>query len=855
RKPLKRLIFNKPPVIIETAAPYGIGKTKLASPHSSVWPSDLAALFKVIPLTCLAPPQEPGFSASQLRELWTIRDLRCKIYQRESKSSPIETLCLKSRVPISLPRSQSQQPAISLNPPGFNDLIPFPRIRKLRISAMSGLDALFAIIHSTCSVLYIPRDPQTDQKNTNDLTLDSPYLCRFPWLAQNPAAHTVAHPSPSISNMTSVTGPSRNRSKRMPTAVEYRETSEIYGKLSDSLIKCTCIYSKDIKYVAKKTIVTISTYERVNNQDEKSSNILVVVVILGYVVEYSKRDPSLGDSWIDLICHTTIRTNTTFKIRKTPRDFQCLPLDYGRQLMAITTVVRSIRPIGWSFFIRDGHSIPILDSFAHRSSESYAKFLGQMSTEVLRLSIAIYIVHHVPPGMDAGEFTHQLQRHFSARERRKEQLFGMFQRYQNCRLDIEPVLNSSRENTEKQLAEREFQLQNTLKMLNFKLEFNSDYQTCDSEHSMPNLLRTFAQSVQELFANCYSRRQDLGLINVTDLLGYNSIFYDIKRFIQNWTNLAFSKDCQRCSLSVWLPLIWNSISCGLRSGAEKNVYWRSTNQILLEALGSKVATMEIQKSDQRVITFIHQVVTSLMDTAKCSLENLAETSGQNYTSRVSLRHPIVSFGCWRPTPFVSLHHGVADDVSTSVVLFGKKVKATSWLKAALGIWTEPLQGKWTNHQEVRRRFKRPGWNQEATRRCSLPVYSSVWTVSCRDPKEYRISSWCLISSSKWLNHLGNVNLVDGTFTDIHALTGKRSVLSAEKPDTFNFSAFYMHPKDSLTPLNLCRNSKVLAKLLYSARATRTLTTHHTGQYKSFSPYRIQHVLATIEKSVKLLSAT
>ncbi|KAG5449946.1 hypothetical protein CSKR_105951 [Clonorchis sinensis] len=270
-----------------------------------------------------------------------------------------------------------------------------------------------------------------------------------------------------------------------------------------------------------------------------------------------------------------------------------------------------------------------------RSSESYAKFLGQMSTEVLRLSIAIYIVHHVPPGMDAGEFTHQLQRHFSARERRKEQLFGMFQRYQNCRLDIEPVLNSSRENTEKQLAEREFQLQNTLKMLNFKLEFNSDYQTCDSEHSMPNLLRTFAQSVQELFANCYSRRQDLGLINVTDLLGYNSIFYDIKRFIQNWTNLAFSKDCQRCSLSVWLPLIWNSISCGLRSGAEKNVYWRSTNQILLEALGSKVATMEIQKSDQRVITFIHQVVTSLMDTAKCSLENLAETSGQNYTSRVN----------------------------------------------------------------------------------------------------------------------------------------------------------------------------------------------------------------------------
>ncbi|TGZ71902.1 hypothetical protein CRM22_002393 [Opisthorchis felineus] len=258
-----------------------------------------------------------------------------------------------------------------------------------------------------------------------------------------------------------------------------------------------------------------------------------------------------------------------------------------------------------------------------------------MSTEVLRLSIAIYIVHHVPPEMDAGEFTHELQHHFSARERRKEQLFGMFQRYQNCRLDIEPVLNSSRENTERQFVEREFQLQNTLKMLNFKLEFNFDHRTGDFPHSMPNLLSTFTQSVQELFDNCYRSRQDLGLINVMDLLGYNSTFYDIKRFIRNWTNLAFSKDCQSCSLSVWMPLIWNSISCGLRSGAEQNVYWRSTNQVLFEALGSKLATVEIQKSDQGVITFIHQVVTSLVETAKGSLENLAETSGQNYISKVN----------------------------------------------------------------------------------------------------------------------------------------------------------------------------------------------------------------------------
>ncbi|OON22568.1 hypothetical protein X801_01527, partial [Opisthorchis viverrini] len=232
------------------------------------------------------------------------------------------------------------------------------------------------------------------------------------------------------------------------------------------------------------------------------------------------------------------------------------------------------------------------------SSESYAEFLGQISTEVLRLSIAIYITHHVPPGTDAGEFTHELQNHFSARERRKEQLFGMFQRYQNSQLDTEPLLNSTRENTENQLLEREFQLQNTIKMLNFKIEFNFGHQTCDFSHSVPNLLRTFTHSVQELFDTCYSRRKNLGLINVMDLLGYNSTFYATKRFIRNWTNLAFTKDCQRCSLSVRLPLIWNSISCGLRSGAEQNVYWRSTNQILLEALGSKLAAVEIQKSDQ-----------------------------------------------------------------------------------------------------------------------------------------------------------------------------------------------------------------------------------------------------------------
>ncbi|GAA55396.1 cathepsin D [Clonorchis sinensis] len=57
---------------------------------------------------------------------------------------------------------------------------------KLRNSAIPGLDALFAVIRSTWSVIYFHRDPQTDQKNTCDLTSDSSYLCELTWQTQKP---------------------------------------------------------------------------------------------------------------------------------------------------------------------------------------------------------------------------------------------------------------------------------------------------------------------------------------------------------------------------------------------------------------------------------------------------------------------------------------------------------------------------------------------------------------------------------------------------------------------------------------------------------------------------------------------
>ncbi|GAA55385.1 hypothetical protein CLF_107792 [Clonorchis sinensis] len=59
-------------------------------------------------------------------------------------------------------------------------------IESTQYPAIPGLETQFAIIHPTWSVIYIPRDPQTDQKNTCDLTLASSYLCKFPWPTQKP---------------------------------------------------------------------------------------------------------------------------------------------------------------------------------------------------------------------------------------------------------------------------------------------------------------------------------------------------------------------------------------------------------------------------------------------------------------------------------------------------------------------------------------------------------------------------------------------------------------------------------------------------------------------------------------------
>ncbi|GAA54472.1 hypothetical protein CLF_103333, partial [Clonorchis sinensis] len=75
----------------------------------------------------------------------------------------------------------------------------------------TGLDALFADIQSTWSVIYVLRDTQTNQKNTCDLTIASFYFCKFSWPTKKPAAHKIARPSPITTNMTPVTGLSRNR--------------------------------------------------------------------------------------------------------------------------------------------------------------------------------------------------------------------------------------------------------------------------------------------------------------------------------------------------------------------------------------------------------------------------------------------------------------------------------------------------------------------------------------------------------------------------------------------------------------------------------------------------------------------
>ena len=57
-------------------------------------------------------------------------------------------------------------------------------VKSAQYPAIPGLDALFAVIQPTWSVIYIPRGPKTDQKNTCDLTLASSYLCKFPWPTQ-----------------------------------------------------------------------------------------------------------------------------------------------------------------------------------------------------------------------------------------------------------------------------------------------------------------------------------------------------------------------------------------------------------------------------------------------------------------------------------------------------------------------------------------------------------------------------------------------------------------------------------------------------------------------------------------------
>ncbi|KAG5448238.1 hypothetical protein CSKR_105737 [Clonorchis sinensis] len=44
-----------------------------------------------------------------------------------------------------------------------------------------------------------------------------------------------------------------------------------------------------------------------------------------YVSQVSKRSPSLADSCIDLVCHTTIRNNKTSNISKALHNFECLP--------------------------------------------------------------------------------------------------------------------------------------------------------------------------------------------------------------------------------------------------------------------------------------------------------------------------------------------------------------------------------------------------------------------------------------------------------------------------------------------------------------------------------------------------
>ncbi|GAA55190.1 hypothetical protein CLF_107109 [Clonorchis sinensis] len=72
----------------------------------------------------------------------------------------------------------------------------YQSVNPLQSSTTPRLDALYAVIHSTWPVIHIPRDPQADQKNTPDLTLNSSYLREFPWPTQKPrcSQNCMSHP-------------------------------------------------------------------------------------------------------------------------------------------------------------------------------------------------------------------------------------------------------------------------------------------------------------------------------------------------------------------------------------------------------------------------------------------------------------------------------------------------------------------------------------------------------------------------------------------------------------------------------------------------------------------------------------
>ncbi|GAA53885.1 hypothetical protein CLF_111525 [Clonorchis sinensis] len=90
---------------------------------------------------------------------------------------------------------------------------------------------------------------------------------------------------------------------------------------------------------------------------------------------------------------------------------------------------------------------------------------------------------------------------------------------------------------------------------------------------------------------------------------------------------------------------------------------------------------------------------------------------------------------------------------------------------------------------------------------------------CPDQKFQTIRKMCeqcedvkhIVTPIRWFKNLGNVNLVDETIPDIHALTGKRIVSSVVKLDTFNLSRRII-PFDLREPVRQALNS-VCAKVI------------------------------------------